>query len=137
MQFWPYPDKQELGFDLFPTQAQSDSVVTSDIANVPFKHFVLRIPKDADVDVLLQAYKTLVENVRRIHSIAGGGTDYNVVLVKDWMCMIPRRHSGLEKGAGAGAGAFVGLVWIVNDAETEVWKANGPVEYLKYLAIPQ
>lgn len=137
MQFWPYPDKQDLGFDLFPTQVQSDSVVTSDMANVPFKHFVLRIPKDVNTDILVQAYKKLVEQVRRSHRITGGGTDYNVILVKEWMCMIPRRHSGLERGAGAGAGAFVGLVWIVNEAETEVWNASGPAEYLKYLGIPQ
>ena len=135
MQFWPYPDEQELGFELFPNKARSDDNVTSDIPNVPYKHFVLRLPKGANVHGILQAHDRLVAEVRRSHKEAGGGHDYNVILVKDWMCIIPRQHSGLDKGAGANSAAMLGLVWTVTEKERQVWDAAGPTEYLKYLGL--
>src|SRR5262249_45421796 len=135
MQLWPYPDEQELGFELFPSAARSDIDVTSDIPNVPHKHFVLRLREDADVDDVVQAYRKLVSRVRHCHEQAGGGSDYNVILVKEWMCMIPRQNSGLDRGAGANSAGMLGLVWIVTEKERTVWDAAGPAEYLKYLGI--
>ncbi|EXJ55953.1 hypothetical protein A1O7_08884 [Cladophialophora yegresii CBS 114405] len=137
MQLWPYPDEQELGFELFPNQAKSDVYVTDDISNVPYKHFVLRLPMNADLVTLGHAYDELLRCVRQSHYEAGKGTDYNVILVKEWMCMIPRRHSGLDRGAGANSAAMLGLVWIVTEAETEVWNSAGPAEYFKYLGLPR
>ncbi|KIW64653.1 hypothetical protein, variant 2 [Phialophora macrospora] len=137
MQLWPYPDEQELGFELFPSKAESDVKVTEHISNVPHKHFVLRLPANADLTALVQAYDKLLRRVRQSHDEAGEGTDYNVILVKEWMCMIPRRHSGLDRGAGANSAAMLGLVWIVTKAEREVWNSAGPAEYFKYLGLPR
>jgi ATP adenylyltransferase len=137
MQLWPYPDEQELGFELFPCKAESDVRVTEHISNVPHKHFVLRLPTNADLNALVQAYDKLLRRVHQSHHEAGEGTDYNVILVKEWMCMIPRRHSGLDRGAGANSAAMLGLVWIVTEAEREVWNSAGPAEYFKYLGLPQ
>jgi ATP adenylyltransferase/5',5'''-P-1,P-4-tetraphosphate phosphorylase II len=137
MQLWPYPDQQELGFELFPNKARSDVNVTSDIPSVPYKHFVLRLPKDANLDALVEVYEKLVARVRSSHKEAGGGTDYNVILVKEWMCMIPRQNSGLDKGAGANSAAMLGLVWTMTEKEREVWNTDGPAEYYKYLGIPR
>ncbi|RMD45053.1 hypothetical protein DV735_g234, partial [Chaetothyriales sp. CBS 134920] len=117
MQLWPYPDEKELGFQLFPSKATSDTDVTSDIPGVPHKHFVLRLPPDTDESTLARAYQRLLGGVRAAHHEAGGGTTYNVILVREWLCLIPRRHSGLEKGAGANAAAILGLIWIVSEEE--------------------
>ena len=137
MQLWQYPNENELGFELFPNRAESEINVTSDITGVPHKHFVLRLPKDANVDTLVHAYGKLVKEVQKSHQEAGGGHDYNVILVKEWMCMVPRQHSGLDRGAGANAAAVVGTVWIQSEAEREVWDADGAVEYYRYLGIPR
>lgn len=133
MQLWHYPDERELGFELFPNNAASEVDVTSDIANVPHQHFVLRLPVDVDLGGLVKAYARLLQEVQRAHARCGSGPAYNVVLVKEWMCMIPRRHCGLERGAGANAAAIVGLVWITVDAERDIWSS----EYYKYLGIPR
>jgi sulfate adenylyltransferase (ADP) / ATP adenylyltransferase len=136
MQLWPYPDEQELGFQLFPAAAHSHVDVMDKVANVPYKHFVVRLPRDANIDTLVQAYDKLALRVRQSHRAVGGGTDYNVILVKEWMCMVPRQHSGLDKGAGANSAAMLGLVWTVTEDERRVWDTPGPVEYFKYLGIP-
>ncbi|OAP62743.1 hypothetical protein AYL99_01970 [Fonsecaea erecta] len=136
MQFWPYPDEQELGFQLFPNVAESVVDVADSIPTVPHKHFVLRLPPHSDTGTLVQAYEKLLRRVRQSHEEAGGGTDYNVILVREWMCMVPRRHSGLERGAGANSAAMLGLVWIAAEGERDVWNASGPAEYLRYLGLP-
>lgn len=133
MQLWHYPDEQQMGFELYPNKARSTTAVTSDIANVPYCHFVLRLPSEVNADTLVQAYDTLLNDVQQCHAKNGGGTAYNVVLVKDWMCLIPRRRCGLEKGAGANAAAMVGLVWIVSNTEKSIWSAD----YFRYLGIPR
>ncbi|KAJ9604327.1 hypothetical protein H2200_011161 [Cladophialophora chaetospira] len=137
MQMWPYPDEKELGFELFPSKADSEVYVSNDIANVPHKHFALRLSKDVDLEGLVETYDRLLQGVRQSHRAFGGGKDYNVILVKDWMCMIPRRHSGLDRGAGANSASAIGLVWIQNDEEKKAWTSEGPAEYLRYVGIPR
>ncbi|KIW33401.1 uncharacterized protein PV07_00253 [Cladophialophora immunda] len=137
MQFWPYPDEQELDFQLFPNAAGSTVDVADNIPTVPHKHFVLRLPTHSDPNTLVQTYERLLRKVRQSHEAAGGGTDYNVILVREWMCMIPRRHSGLERGAGANSAAMLGLVWIAIETEKDIWNSAGPTEYLKYLGLPR
>ncbi len=132
MQLWNYPDERELGFELFPSHAKSTVDVTSNIPNVPHLHFVLRLPPGADEASVIQAYGKLHEKVRQAHAKYGTGPAFNVIMVKEWICLIPRRHCGLEKGAGANAAAIVGLVWLTNAEKRHKWSA----EYLKYLALP-
>jgi sulfate adenylyltransferase (ADP) / ATP adenylyltransferase len=136
MQLWPYPDEKELGFELFPNQATDEHIVKSDIPKVPFLHYVLRLPWNAGVEVVVEAYRKLRHEVEYAHSENGGGRDYNVVLTKEWMCLVPRRHSGLEKGAGANSATMMGMVWLTNDSELVAWHRDGPVAYLQYLGIP-
>ncbi|OAL33507.1 hypothetical protein AYO20_07193 [Fonsecaea nubica] len=99
LQFWPYPDEQELGFQLFPNVAESTVNITDDIPTVPHKHFVLRLPTHCDANTLIQAYGKLVARVRHSHAEAGGGTDYNVILIthSEWA-------SSDAYSASAGAG---------------------------------
>lgn len=136
MQLWEYPDEEELGFELFPNKADSEVDVASDIPHVPLKHFVLRLPPNADASTVFASYEKLVREVRRCHAEADGGRAYNVILVKEWMCLIPRRHSGLDRGAGANAAAVVGLVWITGQVERDIWTIPGPAEYFRHLGIP-
>lgn len=137
MQLWMCPDEEKLGFELFPNKAKSEVDVTSDIENVPHKHFVLRLPSDANEETLVDTYRKLLSDVQRAHREFGGGSAYNVILVKEWMCLVPRRHSGLERGAGANAAAILGLVWLGAEASRDVWTSTGPTEYFKYLGIPR
>ncbi|EXJ84268.1 hypothetical protein A1O3_04935 [Capronia epimyces CBS 606.96] len=137
MQLWEYPAESELGFKLFPEKAESELTIASDIAHVPHKHFVLRLPEGADDACLVQTYGRLLGEVRKAHAAAGGGSAYNVILVKEWMCLVPRRHCGLERGAGSNAAGVVGMVWISDLAERHTWTSPGLKEYYEYLGIPQ
>ncbi|KAL6249322.1 hypothetical protein RBB50_003175 [Rhinocladiella similis] len=133
MQLWHYPDEREIGFPLFPSKATSTTEVTSDIENVPHQHFVLRLPSKVDEAVLVKAYGKLHKAVEDCHAKHGGGPAYNVILVKEWMCLIPRRRCGLERGAGANAAAIIGMVWVISEMEKEIWNA----EYFRYLGYPR
>jgi ATP adenylyltransferase/5',5'''-P-1,P-4-tetraphosphate phosphorylase II len=79
----------------------------------------------------------LLEQVRRAHQEAGSGDDHNVIITVDWICLIPRRHNGLERGASANASAVLGLVWVMSEEERNVWSSTGPIEHLKYVGIPR
>lgn len=139
MQLWEYPGKDELSFELFPNKAESEVTVASEIENVPHKHFVLRLPKDADEAHLVQTYDKLLAEVRKAHREAGddAGSAYNVILVKEWMCLVPRRHCGLERGAGSNAAGIVGIVWISDLDERDTWTVPRLKEYYGYLGIPR
>ncbi|KAK5047048.1 hypothetical protein LTR84_006990 [Exophiala bonariae] len=136
MQLWPYPDEKELGFELFPKQARSETVIADDIANVPLKHFVLRLPSNADETTVIEAHRRLLEKVRQIQRETDSGTAHNVILTKDWICLVPRRHSGFERGVGVNSAGVLGLAWAINEDEKNAWISIGAAELLRFVGIP-
>lgn len=64
-----------------------------------------------------------------------GGSDYNVVLVHDWMLLIPRRFAGF-KGNGANAAGMLGMVWVQDQWERNRWTKLGYIKYLSMLGVP-
>lgn len=136
MQVWPYPDEDKMGFKLFPAQATSDHVIATNIPQVPHKHFVLRLPPNASIEALIERYKRLLEETQQALQRHGSGTAHNVIISKEWICLVPRRQSGFENGVGVNAGGVTSCAVVTNEKERATWKTYGPVEYLKLVGIP-
>lgn len=136
MQLWPYPNEKELGFELFPNQAQSETDIAKDITNVPLKHFVLRLPPDARTATVIEAHRRLLQEVRKIQQQTESGTAHNVIITKNWICLVPRRHSGFERGVGVNSAGVLGLAWAVNEDEKSAWNSIGAAELLRFVGIP-
>lgn len=137
LQIFPYPTKEDLTFELFPSQAKSTTEVSSDIPNVPYKHFALRLPTAAGPKDLVASHERLLVKMRESQQEAAAGPDHNVILTQDWICLIPRSHNGSEKGAPANASGIIGLVWVATEEERDAWRTLGPVDHLRYLGIPR
>lgn len=63
-----------------------------------------------------------------------GVVDYNVVVVREWMLVIPRRHHGRE-GVECNAVGMMGMVWVRDEEEREGWVRLGMTEHLRWLGI--
>lgn len=62
-------------------------------------------------------------------------TTYNVVMVKQWIILIPRASKGYD-GIGANGAGMMGLVWVGSKQEREGWTRLGMSKYLQYLGVP-
>ncbi|KIV93463.1 hypothetical protein PV10_04675 [Exophiala mesophila] len=135
MQIWPYPDEEKLGFRIFPSYATSESLIADSIPKIPYKHFVLRLPANATADTLIQNHDRLLEATRHAQQQAGSGSAHNVIISKEWICLIPRRRSGFETGSGVNSGGVTGCAVVTSEAERQAWISGGPAAYLKSVAI--
>ena len=114
------------------TQAE----ITNDIVSVPFRHYAIRFPQDVGVDGIVVRHNKLLGEVKQDHKKFGTAGGYNVLMVSEWLCLIPRTHSKRDKTA-AGAAGMIGLVWLKDQDERDSWERLGYTEHLKYLGIPR
>ncbi|GIJ86415.1 hypothetical protein Asppvi_005303 [Aspergillus pseudoviridinutans] len=118
---------------LFPDDPNSDPGVT------PF-HYVLRCLRGLDFEnpdcpsKLSEVYQELLAEAKeRLGQSASTNTEgyfpHNVVLVREWMIVIPRRSNNFE-GITANAAAMMGSVWLKSEDELDRWKQVGPTKAL-------
>jgi sulfate adenylyltransferase (ADP) / ATP adenylyltransferase len=112
------------------------AVVTSNIENVPFKHFVLRIPQPATTDHLIEQYLRLLQETKIALKAANQGTDYNVAFTSDWIVLIPRSRAVWGGPFGANALGMLGLVSVRDTEEKDRWRKLGYTDHLRNLGIP-
>ncbi|KAF4963142.1 hypothetical protein FSARC_8818 [Fusarium sarcochroum] len=116
-----------------------NSDIASNIAGVPYQHFVLRLPDDPKPDDLYKEYQRLLMESVKNKGATSFGLDYNVAMTKEWLCLIPRRH-GRKNNAGANAGAntagMLGIIWVASQEERDTWDELGMTRYLTYLGVP-
>ena len=60
---------------------------------------------------------------------------YNMVMVKEWIIVIPRRRAGWDNIRANGAG-MMGLVWVQDIEERNGWTRLGMTELLARIGIP-
>ena len=60
---------------------------------------------------------------------------YNMVMVKDWIMIIPRRHAAQETIRANGAG-MMGLVWVQDVEERNGWTRLGMTNVLTHMGVP-
>ncbi|KAG7119058.1 hypothetical protein HYQ45_015330 [Verticillium longisporum] len=109
---------------LFPDAATSADDIEERIEGVPFKHYVLRLPRGASPEAVHDRVERLVRAARAALTACRGGEVLNVVLTDRWVCAIPRRRAKRDGTAANGAG-MVGMVWLKDQAERDSWAAFG------------
>ena len=133
LQLFPLPDQKSI--KLFPSLATSQTAVTENISNLPFKHFVQRISAEARPAEVFRLYETLLRKTRQALRKVDA-TDYNVIFTAEWMALIPRRTAVWGGPYGANAAGMVGLVNVPNGDQRQQWADLGYTDYLVKLGIP-
>lgn len=88
--------------------------VTTNIPDVPFQHFAISYSKTSSAESIFKYYSNLLTMTKGALQNENAGSDYNLILVSDWMVLIPRR----SKGQGhfmANAANMVGLMWLKSE----------------------
>ena len=102
---------------------------------MPFKHYVLRLPGDADTSTVFERYLRLLNASREVLARAGEGSrDYNVAMTADWIAIIPRRTS--DGPYGANAAGMLGIVYLPDQEERDKWSQLGYTKQLVAFGIP-
>ena len=107
----------------------------TNIAGVPFAHFVIRLPADSSAEQVSTQYGRLLTLAKNALKAAGASTDYNLVLVSEWMALIPRR----KKGWGtfiANAANMVGSLWLRSEGQRDDLLEQPLLDMLAELGIP-
>ncbi|KAF2435257.1 hypothetical protein EJ08DRAFT_394863 [Tothia fuscella] len=122
----------EIVFALFPDSTDKN-------LKVPFKYFIERLDTTnaTEPDDLLAAYERLLVPTREA---LGLETDtercpHNLILVRQWMMLIPRRKATYEGNTVSSAG-MLGLVWADCEEHVDEWKKIGPVKILTEVGVP-
>ena len=66
---------------------------------------------------------------------ADAGTDYNMILVSEWMALIPRRRKGWGPFI-ANAANMVGSLWLRNEEQRDEMLKHPLLDMLAELGIP-
>jgi sulfate adenylyltransferase (ADP) / ATP adenylyltransferase len=132
-----FPLQTSMSQGLFPGRATSSEQIESNISNVPFIHFVLRITAAATPREIYQKYRRLLNETRTALERAQAGRDYNVVFTADWIVLIPRRTAVWGGPFGANAAGMLGIVTIPNKQQRDQWAELGYTDYLAKLGIPR
>lgn len=102
---------------------------------MPFKHFVVRLPENASAKFVFKQYQQLLEETKNALQEAGAGSDYNLILVFEWLALIPRRSKGYGSFI-ANAANMVGLIWAKSDEVRDELMEAGLLNALAELGIP-
>ncbi|KAG9577203.1 hypothetical protein KCU77_g13508, partial [Aureobasidium melanogenum] len=120
---------------LWPSRATSCKAISTDIKDVPFKHYVLRLPAHANANTVYEVYLRLLEPSREVLAKSGEGSrDYNVAMTADWIAVIPRRTSNGPYGANAAG--MLGIVYLPDREERDKWSQLGYTKQLVAFGIP-
>jgi ATP adenylyltransferase/5',5'''-P-1,P-4-tetraphosphate phosphorylase II len=104
---------------------------------IPFKFF-LRYLEDVDQNPaqLSDIYSELLAQARAVLNIPSNeNCPHNMVLVREWIMVIPRRSNDFN-GVTANSAGMMGYVWLGNVEELDRWKQVGPALALAGLGVP-
>ena len=130
MQLFPRPPAS-VDFTLFPDRPVQ--------VKIPYDFYISRwVGEDCQrvENDLYTRYAKLLHRVRlRLASENCKELPHNVVLVKEWMIVIPRRKAGVGM-ANVGAAGMMGMVWVKNEEELWEWQRQGLLEVLAQVGVP-
>ncbi|KAG7005069.1 hypothetical protein G7Y79_00022g052900 [Physcia stellaris] len=132
LQLFPKPARSV--FELYPYQISLSASESSTHPKVPYKHTIMAIPEKASAEDVFNVYGKLLGEMRPVMQ-KEGVEDYNVVLVREWMLLVPRRHHGRE-GVECNAVGMMGMVWLKDEAERQGWERLVMTEHLRWLGLP-
>jgi ATP adenylyltransferase/5',5'''-P-1,P-4-tetraphosphate phosphorylase II len=107
---------------------------------IPFQHFYrnlrsIDMASSSGQSEVLEIYLELLAMTKQALSASGDVVSHNVVLVKEWIVVIPRRSNNYN-GVTANAAGMMGYVWLANESSLEGWKTNGLTKVLPQLGLP-
>lgn len=112
------------------------SDVATRIPGVPFTHFVIRLPENSSARQVYAQYERLLTMTKNALKAAHAGTDYNLILVSEWIALIPRRSKGWDAFI-ANAANMVGSMWLRNAEQRDELLLKHPfLDMLAELGIP-
>ncbi|KAF6229721.1 hypothetical protein HO173_011368 [Letharia columbiana] len=109
--------------------------VETSISGVPFVHFVVRLPEKSSSKQVYTQYERLLGMAKDALKAAHAGTDYNLILVSEWMALIPRRRKGWGSFI-ANAANMVGSLWLRIEEQRDDMLKHPIVDMLAELGIP-
>ncbi|KAL9111904.1 MAG: hypothetical protein Q9227_003754 [Pyrenula ochraceoflavens] len=129
MQLFPRPTETTL----FPDRLLHETL------QIPYTYYLtFHDPERFGQDIpstQLSAYLAALQHARKILGLSEGEyVPHNVVLVRQWILVIPRRKAGVQKISTNAAG-MVGLVWVGSRKEMEEWERYGPIEALREMGV--
>lgn len=104
---------------------------------LPFLHAVARLRslQLASTAEAADALQGMLREMCRAFGCDRPGRPYNLLLTRDWLLLVPRRHESWE-GISLNALAFAGAVLVRSDAAFERLRAAGPMAALRHAGIP-
>ena len=102
---------------------------------MPYMHFVLRLSKDSSSEQVYAQYEKLLKMTKKSLKAAGAGTDYNLILVSEWIALIPRRRKGWGPFV-ANAANMVGSLWLKSEEQRDEVFERPLLDMLAELGIP-
>ena len=129
MQLFPRP----LDFVLFPDRLPNENV------KVPYEYDIIRrSPSSSIADTTAHIFSTYLSCLQRARAIRGlregEHVPHNVVMVRDWFLVIPRRTACVGS-MSANAAGMMGLVWVGSREELEDWRRAGECSVLKEMGV--
>jgi ATP adenylyltransferase len=108
-----------------------------DDVEVPYKYFLHRFNDQVTIDEVYKAYMDLLGECHQALIEAGEWRDggdmscpHNVILVKDWVLVIPRRKTTITDLIPNGAG-MIGQPAVLQPEDLDRWMEEGPSRVLQ------
>ena len=101
---------------------------------LPYQNFVAYLPSDIDAEGIYQLYLRLLQETKLSLKDQPDKPSYNVILVHDWLMLVPRSHAGRD-GVGTNASGVAGMIWLANDQERARWEELGVIETLEFVGV--
>lgn len=98
-------------------------------------HFVLRLPENSLPEQVYTQYERLLKMTKDALKAAGAGTDYNLILVSEWIALVPRRRKGWGPFI-ANAANMVGSLWLKSEEQRDELLERPLLDMLAELGIP-
>ncbi|RDW70421.1 hypothetical protein BP5796_08818 [Coleophoma crateriformis] len=102
---------------------------------VPYKNFSIGLEAGITVSPLKSKYEQLMTAMNTACKPKDRALDYNLILVKRWMAVIPRTHASLDGKGHTNSAGMMGWIWVKDDAEMEFWMNLGVAKHLTYLGV--
>jgi len=104
------------------------------VPNIPFRHAAKKLSPNPSSAELIETYLQLVIKAKVDQSVAHG-----VVIVEDWMLVIPRTKAkipGFDRVSG-NAATMAGIAWLGSCEALKEWLEIGPLDVLCGLGVDE
>lgn len=94
------------------------------LKGLPYKHAVKKLSSTPTTEELVKTYEAV-----KVASGVGQATPHNVILVNEWIMVVPR-SSAKQGTLAANAAGMAGMVWVNREEDLKEWVERGPLELL-------